>query len=519
MLVEIEQQGEVNEIRSGELQMWPLIRPMLWSKLAERHVLPVQRGDAPAAASNLGFAHKQVEEEAWNGPRFGSSVVTRAVRTGIRFARRVRAAGERQALVREARPDFLFWSRHHSYQDQFGGRFFNRHLAALIEFEQSKYRCVKVETRSREGLRTRPRWTPTIFLTPPLRADGFQAPPVVGMDGLMRAAKEIAGLDLSSGFHVGKLAGSFWWRRQWFREWLEILQPKAVILGGFFVTTEAALISAARSLGIRTVEHQHGRCGEWNAFFTHWTRIPPEGYATMPDYFWAWGEATRKQVENARTDDFSVLKPIVGGHRWLAKWREGAPFPLPQDLARFLDDLRQQERVILFTLQTLAEPVPPHVVQAMREAPATWKWLLRLHPLLSANVESLRAHLESSGAKNFELEFATKAPLFALLANSHHHVTCSSSVGVEAAALGVPTSLLTRDGEQAHRSEMHTGMFHYAPDADSLLTQIRDSKRVNPDAISGGYIETAEGRARAALELILNRESIAAGHNHFATPA
>jgi hypothetical protein len=509
-LVEIEQRGEVNEIRCGDVQLWPILRPILWSRLTNQHVLPVHRGTQGGEASTAaGFAHKQVEESIWSAPRFGSAGATKIARAGTRLARRMRHAGERKELRRHGGADLLFWSRHHSYQDQFSGKYYNRHLDALIEFAKRKYRCVKVEVRSPEGLRTQPRWESTTFLTPPLAPDNFRAPAVVGMQPLIRAAREVAGVDLSKRFHVDKLATSFLWRRQWFREWLEVLQPRAVITGGFFVTTEAALMGAARSLGIRTVEHQHGRCGEANAFFTHWTRIPPGGYATMPDYFWAWGEPTKRQVETAREDDFTVLRPIVGGHRWLAKWRDGAALPLAPELAKFVDDLPRHERVILFTMQTLAEPLPQHLLEAMGNAPATWLWLIRLHPLLAADVEKLRGQLQAGGARNFDLETATAAPLFALLSRAHHHVTCSSSVGVEAAALGVPTSLLTADGEHAHRSEIGTGLFHYAPNAETLLSQIRDSRRINPDALPSAYIETSDARAEAALETICGRGSAA----------
>lgn len=500
-LVEIEQTAEVNEIRVGSIRLWPLLRPVIWSRLTEEQVLPVHRaGEGEGAA----YKHRSVEEKAWSGPRFSSHALTRVARAGDRLRRKLQAWTERSDLERLAGTEALFWSRHHSYGDQFEGRFYNRHMDPLMAFVRERVRCAKVEVRSDEGLRARPRWEETTFLTPPLPHPNFKAPPVTGLDALMETAKRVGGIDLTSGFHPRKMASSFWWRRMWFRQWLEVIRPTVVFMGGFFVVTEAALVSAARELGIRTVEGQHGRCGEWNAFFTHWTRIPEGGYEMMPDFFWAWGEPTKAQIENRRTDDFSVLRPIVGGHRWLAKWRGGRPFSFDRELDAFLDGLDRHEKVILYAFQTLTEPLPEHLLQAMRSAPPEWCWLLRLHPLLIADTEKLRAKLAEAGVRNFEIEKPTSAPLFALLNKAHHHVTCSSSVALEASALGVPTSVLIPEGERVYRAQMGRGLFFYAPDAPSLLSQIRDGRKSEPDAVTGAYIETSDTRAHAALETILN---------------
>jgi hypothetical protein len=503
-LVGIEQSADVNAIRAGDVRFWPILRPVIWGKLTEEQVLPVQRGADRSAAT---YTHRSVEEEVWNGPRYKSAALTRLGRFGERWRRRLRHRVEADAVQQLAGTEALFWSRHHSYTDRFEGRFYNRHMDPLLEFVRARMRCAKVEVRSPEGLRAQPRTVPTTFLTPPLPPPGFRGPDVSGLDRLTEVARDVAGLDLTRGFHPRKMAASFEWRRRWFRSWLEIIRPQVLFMGGFFVVTEAALVTAARSLGITTVEGQHGRCGEWNAFFTHWTAIPQGGYEMMPDFFWAWGEPTKAQIENRRTDDFTVLKPIVGGHRWLAKWRDGRPFAFDAEIDAFLTRLDGFERVILYAFQTLTEPLPDHLVEAMRNAPPNWCWLLRLHPLLVADTEKLTTRLRDAGVRNFEIELPTKAPLFALLGKSHHHVTCSSSVALEASALGVPTSVLIPEGERVYRTQMGRGLFFYAPDADSLLRQIREGRRTPPDAVTGAYIETGDARATAALETILSARS------------
>lgn len=503
-LMEIERVGNVNDIRVGETCLWPLLRTMVWSRLSNQLILPIENpGSSRETKVQPDFFHAPIEEKAWYPPAHSNRLIKQALHFADRMRRKWRANSEQRELQLLQGTEVLFWSRHHSYGDAFGGRYYNRHMDALMEFTRKRFTCAKIEVASEEGFKSLPRWEKTVFLTPPLPDSSMKQERVTGHESLYKAALEIANIDLRN-LNLQKTATTFCWRRSWFEKLLKIIRPKIVFLGGFFVSTEAALVSACRKLGIRTVECQHGRCGDLNAFFTHWSRIPEKGYDTMPDFFWAWGEATKQQVTNGRTDHFDIFRPVVGGHRWLAKWKSGIPFKLEPSIESFLEQLGACEKVILYSFQTLAEPLPDHVLKAMRSSPKGWCWLLRLHPLMLADISTLEAYLKENGVVHFEIERATTTPLFALLSKSHHHVTCSSSVAVEAATFGIPTSIVSPEGQRGFEKLIGNGLYLYAADTDVLLKQIHDSKPMGLGFGDDNYIETSDTKANEALDTILN---------------
>jgi hypothetical protein len=72
---------------------------------------------------------------------------------------------------------------------------------------------------------------------------------------------------------------------------------------------------------------------------------------------------------------------------------------------------------------------------------------VRMHPMMSvAQRDDVAGAIRKFGIKNYDVENATAAPLYALLRNTHLHVTHSSYVTVEAVQFGVKSLLLSTYG-------------------------------------------------------------------------
>jgi hypothetical protein len=471
VLVEIERRVDVNALRAGGLCVWPLARLGFWERLLQ----PKAGGAAPAPKTPLRFP----PWSAW---------------MQWRERRRVRALPRAEAL---------FLSRHEDYGDRFSAGYSNRHVDPVLAFCRSRLSCLKLEAREPAAARTLPRAVATEFFQPDRLAALPELPAIEGA-GLLRATLAEIGEPL--GFDESALrreVAQLLRRRAAYLEVLAVVQPRVVFVVCYYDRRVLPLIAAARTLGIPTVDIQHGKQGRYHGAYSHWTRLPPGGYALLPDFLWVWGEPSRRHIADSRGAESLHHRPIVGGNRWLAQWRRGAPFPEDPSEAAWLTDVRKAGRVILITLQPIEPALPPHLREAMQRSPASWLWLLRAHPQRRAEIPSMVAALQSEGSAAFEGERASAVPLYALLRIADRHITCWSSVAHEAPAFDVPTLIVHPSGRRLYAEEIAAGRFQDAETAEAVLAWIAGEK----PAVSTGerYIETDDACAATALDTVLAR--------------
>lgn len=173
------------------------------------------------------------------------------------------------------------------------------------------------------------------------------------------------GLHLDSDILVNRLQR---YRRKYayFREVIDILRPRAVFFSSF--TGWKPLTWACRQLGVPTVDIQHGGQGPYHYLTTHFTQVPEEGYAMLPDYFWCWSKANCDFIAPWFPGRARRHIALVGGNRNVAKWlREGM--------------LGLRPRVVLVTLGYAVQNILPDAVVEAARRTLEWSWLFRLHPL------------------------------------------------------------------------------------------------------------------------------------------
>jgi hypothetical protein len=156
------------------------------------------------------------------------------------------------------------------------------------------------------------------------------------------------------------------------------------------------------------------------------------------------------------------------------------------ELARRVDErihermrLAGGDRHILVTLSSQGDVVPSEVVEAISASSADWRYWFRLHPVNQAERrEAARRILDPLGVDPRLTEFATEAPLHALLGHMDCHLSVSlSTVITEAAAIGVPSVAIGREAPDFYRSELSTGMLAVATTGPELLEAIRGQLR------------------------------------------
>ena len=478
-IARIEERCEVTRLRRDGVSLWPLIRIALWDQ-----ALHPGRTRPPLASTR------------------SQTALRRRLAAPTRRWRELRARAPRRRFVDGLQPaDWLFLARPQDHSDSVAGLPLDRHLDPLLELARESWRALKLEVGAADA--TRPRRQPSAFVPP----EWLQAPP--RRDPL--PARELAALERV----LGEEAPEWWLDRagldarvdavraseRFFGRVLARVRPRAALFACFHADQAMGLSRACRAQGVLSVDVQHGKQGLYSGVYSHWTRVPEGGWDLLPDVFWVWGEESRENLEKWFPPEAGVHRAVVGGHRWLGWWREGHVATADGLGAALSRRIAAASRVVLVSLQPLEDPLPGALLEALRASPRDWLWLIRLHPHQRKELEAIRARLASAGSATLELDAATRAPLYALLGASHHHVTRWSSVCFEALCFDLPTTLIDPAGRELYERWIQAGRFGYATTGAELLAAVGAERRPPPDA-AAPYIEwSRECAARALAEI------------------
>ena len=443
------------------IHVWPLVRLSLYSATF--------RSGSPAHSLSAGWRRSGINVVrglgSWARARIGDHAASRgpgeqadAIFLGGSIGRRPLVGGKRYDV------------RAGPYVDLLG-----RLGARALVWEASPFGDYNV-----------PRYTPSYFVQPRLMALraaaqvlplGPDAPTLDRYDRFAAAVRD-AGLGFAHAdvtrirrdmLYIRLLADTFagWLRRSGARV-------------GFVAGTgpqEQAFCLACRESGVTSVEVQHGVQGDLHPSYGSWFAVPEEGWETRARVFWSWDAESAAAINRWAAGTAQRHLAIVGGDPWREMWTDGGG-----ELARRVDErIRERMRVdrgdrhILVTLSSQGDVVPPEVVEAIRASPENWRYWFRLHPVNQAERQgAVRRILDPLGVDPQLTEFATEAPLHALLGHMDCHLSVSlSTVIIEAAAFGVPSVAIGREAPEFYRSELSTGLLAVATTGPELIEAVR----------------------------------------------
>lgn len=502
-IARIEHSFDVNSVSYKDLIMWPLVRLRVYQQLSH---------------PELNFTGKEHQD---NGeiPIFSTK------------------PKQLELLRKYKEIDILFFSRIEKHVDLINGKLYNPYIDSMIDMVRNTHSFLKIELlptqwsrftrmpflgiyinsminqarcivdllKMRDNIQKKSRFEPTMFIdTKLLRYETDITKSIKNFSDLQQTVKSISGIQIDEARFLEEARLIKAWQL-YFAEILSEMRPRTMFLECYYYTIAMALVSACKKLKITTVDIQHGLYGNYHGSYTHWTKIPINGYNLIPDYFWCWGRVSQNCIEKWYAPECTHHRPIVGGNVRLTQWFEKDDPVINKDIKGFYEQLKQKEKVILVTMSR-EMPLPEHIFTAMQHSPRNWFWLVRLHPVGCDNDKKnqLRATIQQHGIYNFEIDYAASCPLYGLLKRSDHHVTLCSSAYYEALAFDVPTTIIHPHGLLCYEDEFKKGVLDYADTGETLLASIqkcfKNKNRINPSE----YIETSKQCAENALRIIFN---------------
>ncbi len=481
-LIEVEKRADVNAMTFGDTCVWPIVRRI-------RHFGNIDKDrKQPTTLA-------EIEDTAFKD--FAIQMKDNGLDRTADLAR------QKAALAGEAPCDALFISRLLDHTDRVNGLHYNRLTDPYIALlRESGIRHLKVELNDKSGDDLAGRYEPTVALqTPPWQSEQYLA----GMpEGVMNSSAVFEAFAQVSQRpptfdQLASYLPRLWSRRNYFRQLLRRINPRVVFVICYYSADMLALMWACRTLGIPTVDIQHGQKGSSHALYSQWTRMPEAGYALLPDHFFCWG-MPEKRIQEA-TWPAMRLRPFceISGNPWIGLWREPGVIGLSDKLTAFCADLKSR-KTVLMGLQPLKALMPEALPGAMRRTP-DWLWLLRLHPHQRYRIAEITAYLEAGRISNFEIEMATNAPLYALCRSTKRLLTQFSTVASEALAFDLPVTIIDQDGYDIYKPEIDEGVMSYALTADEIARVVLENKPPQPQREA--RVEGSLDVARRALAKVM----------------
>lgn len=494
-LIELERRCDTSQLKYGGVSYWPLCRQKIWAQLVERLILSRQATGTPSGLNSVPPQTTGGKAQLFTvgDPTLGLVQLSRSAR--------VRAMG-----TGALKPRALFLVRQEEYCDTVDGARFAKTVDSVFERASARFPVGKIELYNEHSSAFR-RLHPPLFFALRRAPEGVKFDPPYELENFEALTSALKAVNLTLNFHetLADMGKVFYFARL-FEKLLKALRPEAVFQSVYYWPMGMAWVLAARRCGITSVDIQHGRLGPHEGHYTHQTAAPSGGYDLMPDLVWCWGQQTKHDIEHAKNAACHRHGGIVGGNTWLARWRYGKEPTAPAEVAK-LDALRSGRKTILVSLQPLDAPLRSEIIDAMREGPQEWLWLLRLHPLRKHTADTLRGFLKELGIKNAEIDLATSVPLFSLLRRVDHHVTVFSSVAVEAAAFDVHTSVSGAEGLQVFGPQIKRGIFRHTPTGADIVAHAQEMMSGPRPLIRDDFIDMRPGLADEALDAIFNLPS------------
>ena len=277
-----------------------------------------------------------------------------------------------------------------------------------------------------------------------------------------------------------------------FEKLLVQVRPSLVMVSVWFSREAMAMILASKRLNIQTVDYQHGAQNDLHPMYTNWSLRSENGFGTMPNVFWTWGDISNRRINNWATH-YENHRAILGGRLYDDDRHEDKK-PTP----RWLPKHRNNNPIIYVTLQ--GDGVfNNEIFEVLEGTNQQMNWVFRDHPRLPISPALKRKILSASG---MSASFVKGTTLQQDLIWASVHVTGFSTCAFEAEVLGVPTIFIHESAPLSQPELLGRQGFLFCHSGKEIIAGLH--RLINhKETPSSNYIEQTVD-SKAALQTLMS---------------
>ena len=280
----------------------------------------------------------------------------------------------------------------------------------------------------------------------------------------------------------------------WFKSAKKLLLKhknlKEIYLTCWYTTETMGICAAASQLGIKTIDIQHGKQGQYQAMYSGWSKIPQKGYDLMPDRFWCWGKSSCYHILSHSPNRKHHI-PFVGGFPWIEYYKKNIMSRYPKGSSNIR---------VLVTLQSPQgdnhERIPDFILRFLTlEQIKNAHFIFRLHPNDTHGLDYCSERLKLIPSNIYTIDFGN-TNLYYLFNEVTHHITAYSSCCYEASHFGLSTLLYGSESKEIYEHEIKEKIFSWTDSSTSDLIGWLTSKPSNRSKMLNPYIEDIKVKMR-----------------------
>jgi hypothetical protein len=230
-------------------------------------------------------------------------------------------------------------------------------------------------------------------------------------------------------------------------------------------------VLAARQLGIKTTEYQHGSQDDTHPIYTGWSLIDSAGYQLLPENYWVWSQLNQERIQKWTKYSNNHSAKITGN------------FYINRFLSTNIN--KTTNNTILLTLQDPTQ-FPVFMYNAIANSPKEWIWWVKEHPRYKLT-RRIWKKFEDASAQIFNM---SDEHIYTLFSKVTLHITGYSTCAFEAELFDLPTVFFDETARLGYQELISNNEhFVYASDENEVVDSI---KRLSGVTVKkSGYIEVA----------------------------
>jgi hypothetical protein len=212
----------------------------------------------------------------------------------------------------------------------------------------------------------------------------------------------------------------------------------------WYASNSMGIILALKERGIETIDIQHGEQGSYQGMYTHWKKVPQNGFNLLPDYFYCWKKKIIELHNKSSNYKFKLKhKSVIFKDYWGKEFEK-----------RKIKKINNSKIVILFCLQPSSEKsegtlIPGFFIKYMnKNFSKDIKIIIRIHPNDRKIIKYLKKEISTFKFKDIVSIDSGKFSLYDSFSEVTHCLSKSSTATIQALTLGLKSAFFGKEAKE-----------------------------------------------------------------------
>ena len=262
-----------------------------------------------------------------------------------------------------------------------------------------------------------------------------------------------------------------------YKKYLRRSKARAIFIVNYYSTLRRAIVKAAKDLGIKVVEIQHGLISPTHVAYI---QKDPKNFDDVPDYVLLFGDFYKDIILNY-SELFREDQLFVVGNYYIETVKN-APPDLPDDLKKLK---KGKKPIILLTSQTIfsRDVYKPYIEKILNTR--KYHLIIKNHPGdLKDKFKIYENHPDVTVISDPSIS------LYELLKIVDIHITVNSTSAIEALMFGVPSLILRYMGYEKVIQFLIDGKNVIEVDVDNLIENLEKLRKIRVGGIGNKFLRS-----------------------------